>query len=228
MITNREIISKVRKSIQEKDADTTFTNKYIFSKLNEHTKWLIYREIKSGNIYRDITLFQTRKCMPTIKVPKYDICCPIDTGCVMYRTRYALEGIWSDDTGPIILRVTSIDGSTEFTVLSAKEYQNKKDDPYQKFNKEKYLVIDEDSFLWWEEKAPKKVNIQGFFKEDITGKYTCAKQAIVQCIPFLDKRYIVPGKIEAELVDKVVNQILGTTKRVAADESIDKSENRPM
>lgn len=227
MSTNREIISKVRKGIQEKDADSTYTNKYIYSKLTEHTKWLISREIKSGGIFRDITLFQTRKCMPVIKVPKYDICCPIDTGCVMYRSRYALDSIWGDDTGPIILRVTSIDGSTDFTVLSAKSYENKKDDPYQKFNIEQYVIIDEDGFLWWEVKAPKKVNIQGFFKEDISGKYSCNKDDN-RCILFLDKRFIIPGKIEAELVDKVVNQILGTTKRLPADESIDKSENRPM
>lgn len=227
MSSNREIISKVRKSIQEKDADSTYTNKYIYSKLSEHLKWLIAREIKSGGIFRDLTLFQTRRCMPVIKVPKYDACCPIDTGCSIYRTRYALDGLWADEMGPIILRVTSLDGSTDFSVVSAKSYQVKKENPYKKYVREQFAVFDEDGFLWWEEKAPKKINIQGFFKEDITGKYTCDKSE-VKCIPFLDKKFIIPGKLEAELVDKVVNQILGRTKQAPADESIDKSENRPM
>ena len=33
MSTNREIIAKVRKSVQEKNADSTFTNKYFYSKI---------------------------------------------------------------------------------------------------------------------------------------------------------------------------------------------------
>lgn len=226
-MTNREIISKVRKSIQEKDTDSTYTNKFLYSKIVENAKWLISREIKSGGIWTNSSLFQTRRCMPVIKVPKSDPCCPINTGCVMYRTRYKLDSIWNGIDGPIILSVTSLDGSTRFDVLSPEAFENKKKNPYSKYSKELYAIIDSDGFLWWEEQAPKKVHIRAFFKEDINNKYSCKNEPL-KCNPFMDRLFIIPGKIEAEIIDKVVEQVLGRTKAAPADESIDKSENRPM
>lgn len=222
--TNREIIAKLRKSIQEKDADSTFTNKFLYSKLKEHAKWLIRREITSGRIYRSKSLFQIAPCVPVVKASKINDCCPIKTQCTVFRTRYKLEDLWEDEYGPVITRVTSIDGSTEFTILSAKEYQTKKDNPYIKWVREKFAFYS-DGFIWWENEAPKKVNVNGFFENDISTKYHC-DNVQEDCIPFLDQKFLVPGWIEAELISKAVEQILGQTKRMPTDVNIDKNENR--
>lgn len=159
-----------------------------------------------------------------VKASKINDCCPIKTQCTVFRTRYKLEDLWEDEYGPVITRVTSIDGSTEFTILSAKEYQTKKDNPYIKWVREKFAFYS-DGFIWWENEAPKKVNVNGFFENDISTKYHC-DNVQEDCIPFLDQKFLVPGWIEAELISKAVEQILGQTKRMPTDVNIDKNENR--
>ncbi len=225
-MTNREMISKLRKRIQEKDADSTFTNKFLYSSLKEHAKWLIKREISAGRIYRSTDLFQTRPCMPVVKASKVSDCCPIKTKCVVFRTRYKLDDVWKDEYGPIITRVTSIDGSTEYMILSARDYNNKKESPYFKYDKALYAFYDND-YIWFENKAPKKINITFFPQDDIEGKYGCEPDCCDgNCDTFLDKKFMAPDWIEAELMDKLVNQLLGGTKRVPEDTSIDKNTNR--
>lgn len=225
MITNREIISKFRKRIQEKDADSTYTNKFLYSVLKEHARWLIKREISAGRIYNSKNLFQTHYCMDVVKASKVTDCCPIKTNCKVFRTRTKLDESWTDEFGPVITFVSSIDGSVEFDVLSSKEYEKRKSNPYSKWDKGNYAFYN-NGYLWFENSAPKKVNITFFPQEDISGKYGCdANCCEDDCVPFLDKRFMIPGWIEAELLDKAVSQILGTTKRAPEDNSIDKDSN---
>lgn len=225
MSSNREIIAQIRKSIQEKDVDSTFTNKYLFSVANKQSKWLIRREINAGRIFRSKSLFQTAPCQPVVKASKISDCCPIKTNCTVFRTRYKLDDIWENELGPLFNFVTSIDGSTEFLVVSAKEYKRKKDNPYGKKNTEKYAFYS-DGYIWWEKEAPKKINISAFYVEDIDGKFSCEDECENNCKPFLDKKFMFPSWVEAELIAKSTEFILGTAKRLPADESIDKSENR--
>lgn len=225
-MTNREIIAKLRKRIQEKDIDSTFTNKFLYSSLKEHAKWLIKREISADRIYRSRDLFQTRPCMPVVKASKISDCCPIKTKCIVYRTRYKLDEAWSDEYGPLITRVTSIDGSVEFMPLSVQDYKRKKDSPYAQYDKALYVFYD-DNYLWFEEEAPKKINITYFPQDDITGKYGCTPDCCDNiCVSILDKKFMIPGWVEAELLDKLVNQLTGTTKRMPEDTSVDKNTNR--
>ena len=225
MSTNREIIAKVRKSVQEKDADSSFINKYFYSKIKEHSKWLIRREISAGRIYRSKSLFQLAPCIPVVKASKISDWCPIKTNCSVFRTCDKIDDLWEDDYGPVISFVSSIDGSTHFHLLSAKDYQRKKDNPYTKWGKDKYAFY-ADGYIWWENEAPKKVNVNGLFEYDIRNKYHCNKTESKDCILFLDEQFIVPSWIEAELVDKVTTQILGGPKRLPADNQIDKNEIR--
>ncbi len=223
-MTNRQAISKLRKLIQEKDIDSTFTNKFLYSILQQNLKWLIRREVSGGRILRSSSLFQTVPCIEIVKVPKMDNCCPIATNCTMYRTRKKLDDLWEDERGPIILNVTSIDGSTSFTIVSVNDYRRKKDNPY-KTKSENYGFFDQ-GHPWFEEKAPKKINIQGFFTEDLDGKYGCDPTCCDgDCISFLDKKFISPSWIDAELFMKSLEQLINT-KKASEDTQIDKNINR--
>lgn len=223
-MTNREIISKLRKRIQEKDADSTYTNKFLYSCLQEHAKWLIKREISAKRIYKSKRLFQTRPCIPVIKASKINEACPIKTNCVVYRTRYRLDEMWQDEFGPLILRVTSIDGSTEFTLVSPQDYTNKLNDPYFKYNKTLYAIY-EDGYIWFEDKAPKKINVTFYPKYDITGKYGCNVGCCEDCISFLDQQFMIPDWLEAEVIAKVLEQLIGSTKQILEDNVINKEPN---
>lgn len=223
--TNREIISRLRKLIQEKDADSTYTNKFLFSIIGQNSKWLIRREISAGRIYRSSSLFQVAPCIEVIKANIISDCCPIKTNCVMYRTRYKLDEIWQDEYGPVITNVTSIDGSVSFKIVSMADFQRKKANPYQSKNSEKYGFFDPAGYIWFEEKAPKMVNIHAFFSEDISSTYgcdpTCCEDA---CVPFLDKLFMCPDWIEAELIARCMEQLFNS-KKIPEDNKVDKNPN---
>jgi hypothetical protein len=224
MITNREILALLRKGLNESGADSTYTNKFLYSKLKEHAKWLIPREAKSGKLYSGTSIFQTAPCIPIIKVNSTSNCCSINTCCTLFRTRNKIANFWEDAYGPIIRRITSIDGSYSFTYISASDWERKTTNPYNKKNKEQYVFFD-NGYFWFPDKAPKKVNITGFFEEDIIGKYACDKVKL-PCVKFLDTRFSIPEYLTAELVSKVTQQIAQITKRLPEDADINKNTNR--
>lgn len=221
-ITNREAISKLRKLLQEKDVDSTFTNKILWSVITQNLKWLIRREISAGRIYRSSGIFQTATCLDIIKANKISDCCPIKTNCTIYRTRDVLPNIWENEYGPVILNVTSIDGSTQISIVSIKDYQRKRNNPYG-IQGELYGFFDQ-GYLWFEEKAPKKVNVQAYFSDDITDLYSCDGTCCTTCVRFLDKNFQCPEWVEAELFSKTLEQLYNA-KRLPEDNKVDKDPN---
>lgn len=231
-MTNREIIASVRKGINESSADSTYTNKFIYSKIKEQGKWLIVREARSGKLYKGTSIFQTAKCIPVIKVPATS-CCTLTTCCKLYRTRNRIDELWEDINGPIVKFISSIDGSTRWTYISALDWQRKNDNPYNKLNKHRKskelanygYVFFEDGYFWFPERGPKKVNIQGYYVNDISGRYAC-DGIPGPCVKFLDGEFLVPDYLVAELVSKTLQELTGT-KRIPEDVNVNKDPNKP-
>jgi hypothetical protein len=132
--------------------------------------------------------------------------------------------MWIDNNGPVIKTVTSVDGSTDFHIISATAWQNKKNDPYQKMLDAKYAFFGE-GYLWFPEHNPHRINILGFYKDDISRDSDCSK-AEQECVRFLDTEFMIPEWLEAEMFAKALEQIAGITKRLPEDEDINKNPNR--
>lgn len=221
-ITNREAISMQRGNLRQANADSDFTNMFLYSKMKEHAKWLIPREYKSGKISTSKSLFQTVSCMPTVRVSKIDEKCPIKIeGLDIYRTEFRLPAIWDWDKGPIIRRVMSIDSFTNFKLISSSDWQDKENNPYLKRSKEKYCFY-EDGYLWFPKEHPKRVNIDAYFIDDVSDLEFCNCDTVPPCKRFLDTPFRIPSWIQAELMDKVTNQILRGTMQVQPDTNINK------
>lgn len=230
MSTKRTVINLLREELRERNADSTYPNQFLYNVLLEHSKWLIKREISAGRIYRNTTFFQTLPCREVIEVSSVDSCCPVKTNCTIYRTKNKLPEIWDDTVGPIIRAVTSVDGSTDFFPVSASDWQNKKNDPYQKMADLKYSIYS-DGYLWFPAHNPNLVNIYAFFKDDVKlipqdkceGGDCDNKE---DCIVYLDTKFFVPDWIEAEIISKAAEQLAGITKRLPEDNQIDKNPTR--
>lgn len=222
MSTKRQLIESFRKGLQEVNADSTYTNQFLYQRLSEQAKWLIRREISAGRIYRNTSFFQTLGCQEVIEASTIDECCPVKTNCRIYRTKKKFVETWVDDYGPIIKDITSVDNSTSFSFITPSAWLNKKDNPYQKKIKTKYVFYS-DGYFWFPEDNPHRVNIRAFFKDDITRESDCANTK--DCIRFLDTRFIVPDWIEAEMIAKAT-QLLLPSKQMIEDEQQDKNPNR--
>src|SRR5882672_10977781 len=139
MNTKREKIESLRNKLRERNADSNYSNQFLYTVLIEHGKWLIKREVSAGRIWRNVAFFQTLRCMDVVEASVVDDCCPVKTGCVIYRTKDKLPELWQDDTGPLLKTVTSVDSSTTFFYTTPTSWQNKKNDPYTKKSDERYV-----------------------------------------------------------------------------------------
>jgi len=222
MITKREILNNFRIKIKELNADSVYTNKQLYSFLIEQAQWLIKREISSGRIYRNTSFFQTLKCQEVIEVPAIDKCCPIETDCVIYRTKEKIPEAWVDNKGPIIRSITSIDNSTRFIIIEPINWLAKRNNPYEKMFKEKYTFFS-DGYFYFPEYNPRSVNITGFFKDDISELNGCEDNK--NCVLYLDTIFPVPDWLHAEMFAKAM-QMISTSKQMQEEQQIDKNPNR--
>lgn len=221
-MTKRQAIDSFRNKLRERNADSNYSNQFLYTTLMEHARWLIKREISAGRIYRNTFFFQPLKCQKVIEVSTIDPCCPIKTNCKIYRTECKIPEIWIDNGGPIIKSVLSVDNSTDFSLTSPSSWQNKKNDPYQKKSKQMYAFYS-DGYIWFPEHNPHLVNIVGFWTDDVSQLNGCGEK---ECVRFLDTKLMVPDWLEAEMFGKALEQLAGISKRLPEDEQIDKNSTR--
>ena len=51
MSSKRNTIETFRDMLKERNADSTYTNKFLYEVLTKHAKWLIRREVAAGRRY---------------------------------------------------------------------------------------------------------------------------------------------------------------------------------
>lgn len=223
MSTKRQSIESLRNKLRERNADSNYSNQFLYQTLVEQAKWLIKREINSGRIYKNVAFFQTLLCQEVIETSLIDPCCPITTNCKIYRTECKIPDTWIDEDGPILKDVSSVDGSTSFSLISPSLWQSKKVDPYQKKSKAKYAFYS-DGYIWFPEHNPHKINILGFWVDDVTDRNGCTSEK--PCVRFLDTKFPIPDWLEAEMMAKSLELLAGVSKRLPEDNQIDKNPTR--
>ena len=223
MSTKRQVIDSLRDKLRERNTDSRYTNQFLYSVLLEHAKWLIKREVQKGRVYTNSSFFQTLGCMEVIETSTIDECCPIKTNCKIYRTKCKIPDLWVDTNGPIIKQVTSVDNTTDFLVTTAKAWLAKRTDPYEKLGNIKYSFYS-DGYIWFPEYNPHRINVYGFYTDDISALSECSKTK--KCVRFLDTKFMIPEWLEAELQAKALEQIAGISKRINEDNDINKNPSR--
>jgi hypothetical protein len=223
-MTKRTAITIIREELKEVNADSTYSNYFLYNELLKHAKWLIKREVGAGRIYSNDSIFQTLNCINVIETSTIDPCCPVKTNCRIFRTEEKLPDMWMDNNGPIIRNVRSVDNMTDFTMTNPTTWQRKHNDPYQIEGKIKYAFYS-DGYLWFPEYNPHKVRIFAFFQDDTVNMDYCSQQT-KDCLRFLDTRFMIPDWLEGEMYAKALESLAGITKKMPEDLDIDKNSNR--
>ncbi len=223
MSTKRQIIELFREELRERNADSNYSNQFLYNELLKHAKWLIKREVSAGRIYINNSFFQTLSCVEVIETSTVDVCCPVKVNCKIYRTKNKLPDMWIDNNGPVLKSVSSVDGTTDFFYTNPTTWQSKRNDPYQKMADIKYSFF-ADNYLWFPEHNPHRVNIYGFYTEDITDLNECHEKK--ECTRYLDTKFLIPDWLEGEMFGKALESMAGVTKRLPEDDEINKNDKR--
>ncbi len=222
-MTKRTAIDLFREELRERNADSKYSNQFLYNELIKHSRWLIKREVSGGRIYVNNSFFQTLSCIEVIETSTIDTCCPVKTNCKIYRTKNKLPDMWTDNGGPIIKAINSVDNTTKFIFTNPTTWQSKRNDPYLKMGDNKYVFYS-DGYLWFPEHNPHRINVYSFFTDDISDKNECTENK--SCVRFLDTKFMLPDWLEAEMFAKALEQVAGISKKLPEDEQIDKNVNR--
>lgn len=226
-MTKRQAIETLRQELKERNADSKYSNQFLYNELLKQAKWLIKREVSGGRIYVNNSLFQTLKCIEVIEVSAIDECCPIKSDCKIYRTKSKLPEAWIDNSGPILRSISSVDNSTDFFYISPITWLSKKNDPYEKMSNIKYAFF-ADNYIWFPIHNPHRITISGYFVDEVTNDDFCSEcqDKDKECVRFLDTKFLLPEWLEAEMYAKTLQQFAALTIRLQEDEQIDKNTNR--
>jgi hypothetical protein len=122
--------------------------------------------------------------------------------------------------GPIIRRVTSIDGGVDLFEITPMEWNRKQEDTNNKYDKTLYYFWD-DGYLYFPNLNWRKIYIEAFFKNKLKSECDsedCGQQE-VDCTPFLDEEFRIPQDLLARCVDAANKELLQYYFQTLPDEN---------
>jgi hypothetical protein len=220
-----EVISQVRNDLKQFTVDTRLTDRDIYAVMKSHSYWIIAQEADKMKISKQAHLFQSYTCAEIIPVPTIDPCCNIQSRCRIYRTKESLPGMFTDDSGQIIRTVTSVDWSENLQRTTFENFLRIQEDPDFKYNKTKYFFI-RDNYMYFPTTQWRKINMLIYCDTDVSVYNKCNCSTDEGCKKMQDRIWRVPDKLEARILDAVINEFAKTYMRVTYDDNANKTPNK--
>lgn len=200
-MTNRELISRVRGTLKEHQADTHLFNRHIYSILKTKLFLLIkraYEERRSLSMVSSV--FQT-VCVPMKAVSAIECCIDFPLDCQIYRSKDKLPGYVESSYGIIYKSVTSLDRSEKFTIITPYQYDIKSK---VKYNKNKYVWI-ENGYLYSPQADYPMLRVTALFDDVVE---SCDSPETKTTCSILDQQFPCPDY----LIDSVASMALEELK----------------
>lgn len=231
-MTIRESISIVKRLFREVNADSRLTNKAVYSIIQKHCKWLIYRDSDKLKLLKKHKIYQTSKCLKVIEAPSIDSCCGLKSNkCKIFRTEEKIPELYEDSSGVIIHNITSIDAlkSTDIDFTTIAQARRQLNNPWKGVSKSKIYAFYNDGYIYFPtENHLKLIEVEGLFLKEINPEENCdpCKDCKPKCKRFLDTNLILPDYLEAQVFDAVIKDMANTYKRIPEkSQEINKDDN---
>jgi hypothetical protein len=219
-----EAISQIRNDLKQITVDNRLTDRDIYAVLKTHSYWIIAQEADKLKISKQQHLFQSYTCAEVVAVPLTDPCCNIQSKCRIYRTKDELPSMFTDDSGPIIRTVTSVDWSQNFQRTTYENWIKIERDPDFKYNKSKYYFI-RDNYMYFPTTQWRKVNMLIYCDQDVK-KFNKCNCEETKCVAQQDTLWRVPDKLEARIIDATIQELSKTYMAIPYDDNANKTPNK--
>jgi hypothetical protein len=203
------VISRVRNHIKAVHQDAFLTDRYLYSIISKHAKWLMKREDSKSNLMKFNSIMQSLDKVELMEIDRIEAgCTGLQTGIKVMRTVNQLpifmQGYW----GPLIRKITSIDGQIDFQPITPSQFvkvANSKNYKYNRTNYYWYL----NNYLYFPDVEWKLVRIEGVFEDDIS-EYKCIdcdETSQFYCKTRQDQLFNVPDYLFAEIESNVMKDL---------------------
>ena len=134
-----DAISRVRNQIKAVRQDAFLTDRFLYSIVSKHAKWLMKREDSKNKLLAFSGVMQVMDFVELIEIDKVEACCTgIKSDCTIKRTKDKLPVFLQGYYGPLIRTISSLDGSEELQPTLPSTYVNLSNSKNFKYNKTKY------------------------------------------------------------------------------------------
>ena len=213
MVTISEAISRVRNQVKAVKQDASLTNRFLFSLIMKHAKFLMKRQDQNNRIMKFNSIFSTLKYVELIEVDAAEAeCFGVKTNCIFKRTKDTLPKAMEGYYGPLLRSITSLDLTQQVLPTFPMTFQQMSNQKNFKYNKKKYYWYINDH-LYFPNLDWDALRIEGCFEEDIS-KYNCDEEN--ECKSITENTIAVPEYLFTE-IEQLVIKDLGIMLQVPAD-----------
>lgn len=217
-----EVLSRVRNQIKAVRQDAFLTDRFLYSIVLKHAKWLMKREDSKNNLMKFNSIMQTLDSVELIEVDRIEASCTgLKTNITVMRTKDSvpifMQGYW----GPLIRQVTSLDGQIDFQPISPTQYVKVANSKNFKYNTTNYYWYLNDH-LYFPDVEWSSVRIEGVFEDDISDYkcITCNDNQEFNCKAKQDYSFNVPDYLHGEIESNAMKD-LGIMFQLPTDDTHD-------
>ena len=202
-----EVVSRVRNQMKAVRQDAFLTDRFIYSVIGKHAKWLMKREDSKSNIMKFNSIMQTLDKVELIEIDRIEAgCINLSTNVKVMRTRNPIplfmQGYW----GPLIRQITSVDAQIDFQPITPTQYTILSQSKNFRFNKTNYYWYLNDN-LYFPDISWQYVRIEGVFEDDIAA-YKCSDcKNNFNCLARQDQNFNVPDYLFGEIETNVLKDL---------------------
>lgn len=200
-----EIVSRVRNEIKSVNQDAFITDRFLYSIISKHGKWLMKREDGKNKLMSFNSIFQTLDLVELIEIDKVEAqCSGIRSGITIKRTKEKVPAFMQGYWGPLIRIITSLDGSEELMPTNPTTYLAQSKQKSSKYNTTKYYWYLNDHLYFpnldWE-----AVRIEGAFEDDISA-FNCNDKD--NCLIRQNQPLNIPDYLHGEMEAQVLKDLM--------------------
>jgi hypothetical protein len=230
MITNREVVSRVRGTHRLLSADGSLNDRAVLAELKSAASVLIKRELNLRKLVATDTIYTTIPCLEMQQVPLSQCCNYVDTRLIS-RSKYKLPRIGESNYLYAIQGVFAIDQSTKLKEITPTRYINLLN-LAARVNETYYWI--QNNYLYVTNDMVNKVRISAFFEETVPNEIMfpvdCECSAFSNtdelCINPLDKEFKCPAYLTQTVVDMTSKTLLNTYFRLPEDRQSDDADGQ--
>lgn len=207
MQTIGQVISRVRNLIKGVRHDAFLTDRFIFSVISKHAKWLMKREDRDNKLMAFPSIFKSLDYIEMIEIDRVEArCTGIKSGIKFMRTKHKLPLFMEGYFGPLIRVVSSLDGATELQPLSSgADFQKIAKSKNYKYNKTLYYWF-LDGHLYAPNISWEAIRMEAVPELSIT-KFKCPDNCKDDCKTRQEEPFNVPEYLHAEMESNVLKDL---------------------
>jgi hypothetical protein len=218
-----EIISRVRNDNKLVGADVRLSDRAIFNKIKTKRDYFIKMEDDKKKLLNHIQIFTPLHEVELMDVPSVEAL-GFDIGRMVKRSKNKIPKIVMAGYGPIIRRVSSLDGSELIHQTTENSYSRKVKLDTHKYDNTLYFFM-KNGYMYLPNVVWPSISMEAYFEDEleIEGLNNCETDI---CYAMQDREFLVPAYLNEVIAEKTAEEIARYYLRVPDKVEVDKNPNQ--